>query len=61
MDGASMTRDKRNACKILVAKPETKKPHGDIGVGERLKLQWLLKEIGFEGADWIYLAQDRIR
>jgi hypothetical protein len=31
----------------------------DIDVDERIILEWILKEIGCEGVDWIHLAQDR--
>jgi hypothetical protein len=48
----------RNAYKILVLKPEEKGPLG------RPRNRWkyikmYLKEIGLEGVDWIYMAQDR--
>jgi hypothetical protein len=50
---------KRNACRILVGKPEGKKPLG------RLRHRWVdnikveLGELGWDGMDWIDLAQDR--
>jgi hypothetical protein len=49
----------RNAYKILVGKPEGKRPLG------RLRRRWEdnigidLREVGWEGVDWICLAQDR--
>jgi hypothetical protein len=49
----------RNAYKILVGKPEKKRPL------ERPKSRWednmrmYVREIGWEGVDWIHLAQDR--
>jgi len=48
----------RNAYKIFVGKPEWKRPLG------RPRHRWEyvrmdLKEIGREGVDWMYLAQDR--
>jgi hypothetical protein len=49
----------RNACRILVGKPEGKRPQG------RPRRRWVdnirmdLREIGWNGTDWIYLAQDR--
>jgi hypothetical protein len=49
----------RNAYNILVGKPEWKRPFG------RPRHQWEdnikmdLREIGWEGVDWIHLAQDR--
>jgi hypothetical protein len=49
----------RNAYRILVAKSEGKRPLG------RPRCRWVdnikmdLSEIGWDGMDWIYLAQDR--
>jgi hypothetical protein len=51
--------EKRNSYGILVGKPEGKRPLG------RPRWRWMesnkiyLKEIGWEGVDWIDLAQDR--
>jgi hypothetical protein len=46
--------EKRNACSILVRKPEGKRPLG------RPRRRWVenLREIGCGGTDWIDLAQD---
>jgi hypothetical protein len=50
---------KRNACRILVGKPERKRPLG------RPRRRWEdnitidLREIGLGGMDWIDLAQNR--
>jgi hypothetical protein len=50
---------KRNAYRILVGNPEGKKPLG------RPRRRWVdsikmdLREIGWDGRDWIDLAQDR--
>jgi hypothetical protein len=47
------------ACRILVGKPEGKRPLG------RPRRRWVdnikmdLTEIGWDGVDWIELAQDR--
>jgi hypothetical protein len=49
----------KNEFKILVGKPEVKKPL------ERPRRRWKdnirmdIKEIGWEGFVWVYLAQDR--
>jgi hypothetical protein len=49
----------RNAYRILVGKPEGKNPLG------RPRRRWMdnikmdLREIGWDGRDWIKLAQDR--
>jgi hypothetical protein len=51
--------EKRDGYRILVGKPEGKKPLG------RPRPRWMdnikidLREIGWEGMDWIDLAQDR--
>jgi hypothetical protein len=50
---------RRNACEILVRKPEGRRPLG------RPRRRWVdnikmdLREIGLDGVDWIDLAQDR--
>jgi hypothetical protein len=50
--------EKRNAYRILVGKPERKKPLG------RPRHRWVdnimidLREIGWDGVDWIDVAQD---
>jgi hypothetical protein len=49
----------RNAYTILVGKPEQKRPLG------RPRRRWVddikmdLREIGWDGVDWIELAEDR--
>jgi hypothetical protein len=51
--------EKRNAYRILVGKPEGKRPLG------RPRRRWMdnikmdLTEIGWDGMDWIDLAQNR--
>jgi hypothetical protein len=51
--------EKRNAYRILVGKPEGKRPLG------RPRCKWVdnikmdPREIGWDGMDWIDLAQDR--
>jgi hypothetical protein len=51
--------EKRNAYRILVGKPGGKGPLG------RPRRRWVdsinmdLREIGWDGVDWIHLAQDR--
>jgi hypothetical protein len=53
--------EKRNAYRLLVGKPEGKKPLG------RSKYRWVdtikmdLVEIGLGGLDWTGMAQDRYR
>jgi hypothetical protein len=51
--------EKRNAYRILVGKPEGKRPQG------RPRCRWVdnikmdLRKIGWDGVDWIDMAQDR--
>jgi hypothetical protein len=51
--------ERRNAYRILVGNPEGKRPLG------RLRRRWVdnikmdFREIGWDGMDWIDLAQDR--
>jgi hypothetical protein len=51
--------EKRNAYRILVGKPEGERPLG------RPRCRWVdnikmdLRETGWDGVDWIDLAQDR--
>jgi hypothetical protein len=51
--------EKRNACRILVRKPEGRRPL------RRPRRRWVnnikiyLREIGWDDMDWIGLAQDR--
>jgi hypothetical protein len=53
--------ERRNAYRILVGKPEGKRPLG------RPRHRWVdnikmdLREVGWDGRDWIDLAQDRDR
>jgi hypothetical protein len=51
--------EKRNAYRILVGKPEGKRPLGRPrhGSGDNIKID--LREIEWDGMDWINLAQDR--
>jgi hypothetical protein len=55
----STNGENRNACRILVGMPEGKRPLG------RPRRRWLdnikadLREIGWDGRDWIDLAQNR--
>jgi hypothetical protein len=47
--------EKRNVHRLLVEKPEGKRPLG------RPRCRWIEIEIGLGGVDWIGLAQDRNR
>jgi hypothetical protein len=51
--------EKRNAYRKLVEKPEGKRPQGRPRrrIVDNIKMD--LREIGWDGVDWIDLAQDR--
>jgi hypothetical protein len=49
----------RNGYKILIRKPEGKRLHGRPRHGLEDNIRMNNKEIGWEGVDWIHLAQDR--
>jgi hypothetical protein len=49
----------RNAYDILVGKPEGKRPLGRPRHRWEDNIRMNLREIGWEGVDWIHLAQDR--
>jgi hypothetical protein len=50
---------KRNAYRILVGNPEGKRPLGRPRHRSVGNIKMDLREIGWDGMDWIYLAQDR--
>jgi hypothetical protein len=49
----------RNACRILVGKPEGKRPLGRLGRRYDNNIKMYLREIGWGGMDWVDLAEDR--
>jgi hypothetical protein len=54
-------KEMRNAYKILVGKPEGKRPFGTLRRRLEDNIKMYLREIGLEGVDWIHLAQKRNR
>jgi hypothetical protein len=57
---ARMGQD-RNVLKVLVGKPEGKRPHGRPRHRWEDGIRMDLREIGLGGVDWIRLTQDRDR
>jgi hypothetical protein len=51
----------RNVCKVLMGKPEGKRPPGIPTRGWKDGIRMNLREIGWGSVDWIQLAQDRDR
>jgi hypothetical protein len=57
--GACSTNGDIKCIQILVGKPERKIPHGRPMRTWENNIKMDLREIGWEVADWIHLAQDR--
>jgi len=51
----------RGLCRVLVGKPEGKKPLGRPRRRWENNIKMDLQEVGSRGMDWIELAQDRDR
>jgi hypothetical protein len=51
----------KNACRILVGKPDVKKPLGDQDVSWVDNIKMDLREIGWISVDWIDMTEDRDR
>jgi hypothetical protein len=51
-----MNKETRNACRILVEKPERKRPLGREGRRRVDNIKMDLKGIGWDGMNWIDLA-----
>jgi hypothetical protein len=49
----------RNAYKILVGKPKGERPLGKIMARREDNIRIHIRDIGWGGADWKHLAQDR--
>jgi hypothetical protein len=58
---AARMGERRNAYRILVGKPEGTKPLGKPRHRWVDNIQMDLREVGWDGRDWIDLAQDRDR
>jgi len=58
-ENAARTENMRNAYKILVGKSEGKRPLGRPRRRWKDNIRMDIKEIGWEGVDWIHLAKDR--
>ena len=53
--------DKRDACRVLVGRPEGQRPLGSPRHGWEDNIKVDLQEVGWGGMDLIDLAQDRDR
>jgi hypothetical protein len=55
-----LTREMRNAYKILIGEPEGMRPLGRPRSRWRDNIRMDLMEVGWEVVDWIHVAQDRV-
>jgi len=53
--------ERRGVCRVLVGKPEGKTPLGRPKRRREDNIKMDFQEVGYEGMDWISLAQDRDR
>jgi hypothetical protein len=53
--------EKRGACRILVGRPEERRPLGRLRSRWEDNIKMDLQEVGWEDMNWIELAQDRDR
>ena len=53
--------ERRGIYRVLVGKPEGKKPHGGPRHRWEDNIKMYLQEVGCGGTDWIELAQERDR
>jgi hypothetical protein len=59
MGGTRNMHGRNEKYKILVGKQERKRPHRRPGRRWEDNIRMDLREIGWEGVDWVQLAQDR--
>jgi hypothetical protein len=50
----------RGVYRVLVGKPEAKRPLGRLRRRREDSIEMDLREVGIDGANWIRLAQDRV-
>jgi len=51
----------RSVYRVLIGRPEGKRPLGRLGNTWEDNINLDLREIGFSGVNWIQLAQDRVQ
>jgi len=53
--------ERRGVYRVLVGRPEGKRPLGRPRCRWEYSIKMDLREIGIDGTDWIRLAQDRVQ
>ena len=53
--------NKRGAYRVLVGRPEARRPLGRPGLRWDDNIKMYLQDVGWRGVDWIALAEDRDR
>ena len=61
MEHVALKGERRGVYKVLVGKPEGKRPLGRPRYRWEYNIKMDLQKVGFGGMDWIDLAQDRNR
>jgi hypothetical protein len=62
VDGICSTHgERRDVYRVLVGRPEGKRPLGRPRRSWKDNMKMNLREIGIDGANWIRLAQDRVQ
>jgi hypothetical protein len=51
----------RDVCRVLIGRPEGKRPPGRPRRRWEDNIKMDLREIGIDGANWIWIAQDRVQ
>jgi hypothetical protein len=51
----------RGVCRVMVGRPEGKRPLGRSRRRWEDNIKLVLREIGIERANWVRLSQDRVR
>jgi hypothetical protein len=59
MGRACSTHEKRHAYKVLVGKPEGRRPLGRLRCRWEDNINMNLREIGWGDIDWIHMVQDK--
>jgi hypothetical protein len=51
----------RDVCRVLVRRPERKRPLGRLRRRWEDNIKMNLREIGIDGANWIRVGQDKVQ